>query len=90
MINPIHPIGIKVRKSQTTPGTYHPGIWNIQTVEWEIKPSMENNIGGERKISLKNSSGSTTSQKATGSRPVYNQAEEEALSHQERDTEERS
>ena len=44
------------------------------------------NIGGARNIALDRDNGFATRQKITGSGPAHNQAAEEELRHQSRDT----
>ena len=55
-----------------------------------MKTRVENNIGGSRSTALEKSSGSARSQNVTVIRPVNNQAVEEELNHQSRDTSTRS
>ena len=86
MNNQINPTGSQQRNNQTESGTSHPGFWKSQKGECKKKPRMENNIGGERNTALAKSSGFSTSQKITGSKPVPHWAVEEELSHQARDT----
>ena len=62
--------------------------WMLEdpNVEWETKIRTENNTSGASNNALAKASGSTTSQKTTGSWPAPHQEAEEALSHQARET----